>query len=107
MALPDHLQALLDPASYPHPCPRIELIETHISWVVLTGAFAYKIKKPLKLEFLDFSTLEFLGSGGGGNLLHLQKHLAEHDIALRLAGLADLHARLRAAVAAATGQPLG
>ena len=33
------------------------LVETHISWVILAGDFAYKIKKPLKLPFLDFSTL--------------------------------------------------
>ncbi|MCA9792047.1 MAG: AAA family ATPase [Candidatus Eremiobacteraeota bacterium] len=35
-----------------------EIVETHISWVVLTGDYAYKIKKPLELGFLDFSTLE-------------------------------------------------
>ncbi len=34
------------------------LLETHISWVLLAGAFAYKIKKPVDLGFLDFSTLE-------------------------------------------------
>lgn len=58
MALPEHLQALLDPASYPHPCSQIELIETHISWVLLTGEFAYKLKKPVRFNFVDFSTLE-------------------------------------------------
>jgi aminoglycoside phosphotransferase family enzyme/predicted kinase len=36
----------------------VRLVETHISWVFLTGAFAYKVKKPLRLEFLDFSSLE-------------------------------------------------
>lgn len=36
----------------------VELIETHISWVILTENFAFKIKKPLKYSFLDFSTLE-------------------------------------------------
>jgi len=35
-----------------------ELIETHISWIILSGDYAFKIKKPLKLSFLDFSTLE-------------------------------------------------
>ncbi len=35
-----------------------ELLETHISWVLLAGDHAYKIKKPLDLGFLDFSTLE-------------------------------------------------
>ncbi len=35
-----------------------ELMETHISWILLAGAYAYKIKKPVKFSFLDFSTLE-------------------------------------------------
>ena len=52
-----NLDALKNPASYPHPAANIELIETHISIAVLTGQFAYKIKKPLDLGFLDFSTL--------------------------------------------------
>lgn len=38
--------------------PAAGLIETHISWVILSGGFAYKLKKPLDLGFLDFSTLE-------------------------------------------------
>ncbi|MDH3713213.1 MAG: AAA family ATPase [Gammaproteobacteria bacterium] len=50
------VQALQDPACYAHPTRDISVIETHISIVVLTGAFAYKIKKPLNLGFLDFST---------------------------------------------------
>jgi len=52
------IQALLDPAAYPHPVANIELIETHISWVLLTGRYAYKIKKNIQFDFLDFSTLE-------------------------------------------------
>jgi len=43
---------------YDHPVSRIELIETHISWVILTGDYAYKIKKPVDFGFLDFSTLQ-------------------------------------------------
>jgi aminoglycoside phosphotransferase family enzyme/predicted kinase len=43
---------------YSSPGERPELIETHISWVILTGETAYKIKKPLNLGFLDFSSLE-------------------------------------------------
>ncbi|MCZ2438548.1 MAG: AAA family ATPase [Burkholderiales bacterium] len=35
----------------------VALIETHISWVLLAGAHAFKLKKPLRLDFLDFSTL--------------------------------------------------
>lgn len=56
MTLPDTLQGLLAESAYPHPCARIALIETHISWVLLTGDFAYKLKKPVKFSFLDFST---------------------------------------------------
>ena len=54
----DLIRALLDPACYPHPVHKVEHIETHISDVFLTGAYAYKLKKPLDLGFLDFSTLE-------------------------------------------------
>ncbi len=52
------INALLDPAVYPHETSHIQLIETHISWIILTGEYAYKIKKPVNLGFLDFSTLE-------------------------------------------------
>jgi len=52
------IDALLDPSVWPHPVDEVRLIETHISWVLLAGEFAYKIKKPLDLGFLDFSTLE-------------------------------------------------
>ncbi|MBZ0105930.1 MAG: AAA family ATPase [Sulfuricella denitrificans] len=52
------IKALLDPACYDHPVPAVEVIETHISWVLLTGSYAYKIKKPVNFGFLDFSTLE-------------------------------------------------
>lgn len=55
--LPPLIQALLDPARYPDGVARVELVQTHISWVLLAGDFAYKIKKPVKLSFLDFSTL--------------------------------------------------
>ncbi|HEX7455224.1 MAG TPA: AAA family ATPase [Gallionella sp.] len=48
---------LTDPACYDHPVESLQLVETHISWVVLTGLYAYKIKKPVNLGFLDFSTL--------------------------------------------------
>ena len=48
---------LLDPAAYPHPVEKVTCVETHISWVLLTGTYAYKVKKPVALGFLDFSTL--------------------------------------------------
>ena len=49
---------MMTPDVYDHPVGHIELIETHISWVILTGDFAYKIKKPVDFGFLNFSTLE-------------------------------------------------
>ena len=51
-------KSLLNPGAFPHAVDHIELIETHISWVILTGPYAYKIKKPVKLEFLDFRDLQ-------------------------------------------------
>ena len=54
MTLPD---SLLDPHAYPHPVRDLRMIETHISWVFLAGEHAYKVKKPLRLPFLDYSTL--------------------------------------------------
>ncbi len=56
--LPTFLQALLRADAFEHPVDEIELIETHISYVILTGPYAYKIKKSINLGFLDFSTLE-------------------------------------------------
>lgn len=51
------IKSLQNTALYPHPVDSFKLIETHISWVLLTGSYAYKIKKPLNLGFLDFSSL--------------------------------------------------
>ena len=55
--LPQHLAGLLDPGTYSHPTRDIRLVETHSSWVILTGDYAYKIKRPVKYPFLDFTTL--------------------------------------------------
>lgn len=52
------IQALQNKALYPHEVTEFKLIETHLSWVILTGPYAYKIKKPLNLGFQDFTTLE-------------------------------------------------
>lgn len=52
------VQRLLSADAYPHAAAAIRLIETHISWVFLTGSYVYKVKKPVSLGFLDFSTLE-------------------------------------------------
>jgi aminoglycoside phosphotransferase family enzyme/predicted kinase len=56
-ALPPIVRALLDPAAYPEPRPAaVELRQTHISYVLLAGERVYKIKKPVALGFLDYST---------------------------------------------------
>jgi aminoglycoside phosphotransferase family enzyme/predicted kinase len=53
------VEKLLSAAAYPHPVVEpVRLVETHISRVYLTGEFAYKLKKPVRLAFLDYSTLE-------------------------------------------------
>jgi aminoglycoside phosphotransferase family enzyme/gluconate kinase len=52
------IAALLSPGCYEHAVGTVQVIETHISWVLLTGKFAYKIKKAVDFGFLDFSTLE-------------------------------------------------
>ena len=52
------IAALHNLSIYPHEVKDVSVIETHISWVVLTGKYAYKIKKPIKYSFVDFSTLE-------------------------------------------------
>lgn len=52
------IQSLLFPQHYPHVVSQLQLIETHISFVLLTGQFAYKIKKAVNLGFVDYSELE-------------------------------------------------
>ena len=54
---PKLMDGLLRAEAYPHAVDRVEVVETHISWVLLTGNFAYKIKKPVALGFLDFRDL--------------------------------------------------
>lgn len=52
------IEAFKNPAVYPHAIERLEIITTHISWVILTGTYAYKIKRPVKYSFVDYSSLE-------------------------------------------------
>ncbi len=58
MELSALIRALSDPAAYPDTSGTVELRQTHISVVFLTDQYAYKIKKPVALGFVDFSTLE-------------------------------------------------
>lgn len=57
MRFSDLLEALSQPSAYPFPVDAVEVIHTHISAVFLAGSFVYKVKKPVNLGFLDFSTL--------------------------------------------------
>ena len=70
---------LLTPSSFSHPVTRLEFRETGISWLVLTGPFAYKIKKGVRLDFLDASTLD------------LRRRLCEEEVRLNLRLAEDLY----------------
>ena len=76
------LAALRDPAIYAHPVTSIEIVETHISWVILTGQFAYKIKKAVDLGFLDFSTLQ------------QRRHYCEEELRLNVRWAPELYVGL-------------
>lgn len=58
MTHPRLMEAMQNPDFYPHHPREVELIQTHISYIFIAGDFVYKIKKPLKFDFLDFTTLE-------------------------------------------------
>src|SRR5918911_2453946 len=57
-AVPELVRDLLREDAFPHPASDLRLVETHISWVILAGSYAYKLKKPVNFGFLDFSTAE-------------------------------------------------
>ncbi len=58
MDLPALIAALQNPRIYPENPKKIDLVQTHISLIFLTGERVYKIKKPVNFGFLDFTTLE-------------------------------------------------
>lgn len=64
------IAALRDVRRFPHEARHVSVIETHISWVLLVGRYAYKIKKSVDLGFLDFTTLA------------LRRHFCEEEIRL-------------------------
>lgn len=76
------LDFLSDAASYPHHPPQVRMVQTHASWVFIAPPFVYKVKKPVNLGFLDFSTLE-LRHVDCEHELSLNRRLA-HDIYLGL-----------------------
>jgi|GEM_PF-6686314 len=97
---------LTRPECYPNRPDRVEHMETHISHVFLAGSYVYKLKKPVKYDFLDFSTVEMERARGAGMILWVE------DGALRARGdrqheqLAKLLAeRKDEGIAALTGGP--
>lgn len=58
MDQPDILKNLKNPEFYGSDVKSVSILQTHISFVALTGKYAYKVKKPVNFGFLDFSTLE-------------------------------------------------
>jgi aminoglycoside phosphotransferase family enzyme/gluconate kinase len=73
------IKSLARGRAYAHPVDEVRVLDTHISWVVLTGSFAYKIKKPVRLAFLDYSTLE------------KRKHCCELELELNRRWAPDLY----------------
>lgn len=52
------IASLLRPEAYDHPVQELQLLQTHLSWILLTGRIVYKIRKPVDLGFVDFSSVE-------------------------------------------------
>ena len=57
-SLPPLIQAMMRADFYPHHPSSVELRQTHISYVLLAGDYVYKLKKPVRFAFLDYSTLQ-------------------------------------------------
>ncbi|NVN89865.1 MAG: AAA family ATPase [Desulfuromonadales bacterium] len=52
------LKSLLKPDAYPELTTKVDLVQTHASWIFLTDSHAYKIKKPVDFGFLNFTTID-------------------------------------------------
>ncbi|MEM9088967.1 MAG: hypothetical protein AAGC93_09515 [Cyanobacteria bacterium P01_F01_bin.53] len=79
-ALPTIVQHMLKPAFYPHPVTEpIRFMQTHVSYVLLTGDYVYKLKKAVNFGFLDYSTLE------------KRHHFCQEEIRLNAKGAGSLY----------------
>ena len=79
-SIPTLIKQMLKPDFYPHPVSKkIQLVQTHISYILLTGDYAYKVKKPVNFGFLDFSTLE------------KRSHFCQEELRLNFIGAAELY----------------
>jgi uncharacterized protein len=80
VSIPAFIEQMLQPEFYPHQVKEpIQLIQTHISYVLLTGDYAYKVKKPMNFGFLDYSTLE------------KRRHFCQEELRLNKRGAAELY----------------
>jgi aminoglycoside phosphotransferase family enzyme len=86
VSLADKVAFLSDPAAYPGLGGEVETIETHMSLVFLVGDRAFKLKKPVRFAYLDFSTLSAREKHCRAELI-LNRRLAR-DVYLRVAPLA-------------------
>lgn len=88
------VQLLQQPTAYAERPKQVQTIETHISWVFLTERYAYKLKKPVSFDFLDFSTAE-LREQACREELRLNRRLAP-DVYIDVAPISpDQFGRLR------------
>jgi aminoglycoside phosphotransferase family enzyme len=71
------VEFLSRPDAYPDRPERVDVLETHMSWVFLTDRHVYKLKKPIKYDVLDFSRLALRHRSCEGEL-RLNRRLAEH-----------------------------
>lgn len=80
VAIPPLIQQMLQPGFYPHPVTEpIQLVQTHVSYVLLTGDYVYKVKKPVNFGFLNYSTLD------------LRQHFCLEEMRLNQRGAAELY----------------
>ena len=86
-------EALLREAAFPHAVHGLQLIETHLSWVFLTGEYVYKLKKPVQFDFVDFSSLA------------LRRHFCFEEVRCNRAFAPELYLDVVAVVAGADGEP--
>lgn len=65
--------------AFPHPVDEVTRLETHISWLFFAGDHVYKVKKPVNLGFVDFTTLD------------LRRHYCEEEVRLNRRVPGDVH----------------
>ncbi|MFQ4134952.1 AAA family ATPase [Nodosilinea sp. PGN35] len=95
-ALPDLIQQMCEPGFYPHPVAApVRLLQTHVSYVLLTGDYAYKVKKPVNFGFLDYSTLE------------KRRHFCQEELRLNQRGAGPLYLEVVTIGQAADSYQLG